>query len=343
LNWTGWVTFNWTKDDFRTARWPIGWDSITGMTFSSSWGNTQNSTSDLYFDSLRFFRKDGSEIDGYIGLEQHLLKVDHDRKTFYDLNAPSIPTSKSHAVNIIRQNAENSIVQVLKPYTEGNFISSFTKTGKTYVINTQIETITIDPGNLESDKPCAVVRRKFFKNESTATTYLACKNISLSESKSDLSVLLYSEDEDSFISLQTSDSLPDYSSKSGTVVFNNIKVTGNKNIGIRVKSCSGFPGFTVSINGKKADVTDKKESGKCVTMTFSIKPKSFEMGDITVLLKEFVTLYFFLKKHFFLSLFIHVFYFYFYFFFHSSTPSSASHIQCSAIIFLVLFLFCFLM
>jgi len=308
LTWLGWKTFNWTKSNFYISRKPMGWNAITGMEFSSAWGHTEQSSSDLYFDSMKFFRADGSEIDGLNGLEHYLPQVNHERKTFFDLNAPSIPTSKSHAVSIIRQNAIDPVVQILKPYTENQFISSFTKNGNSYVINTNVETITVDPGDLNSDAPCSIVKRES-NTKGTVTTYLACSSISLSESKSGLSVSIFSK-EDSFVSFQTANTPPEYDEKSDTVVFKNVKVTGNKNIGITVKSCSSVPGFTVSINGKTAEVISKEytDKGQCVSMTFSTIVDQSEMGDITVLLKDL-------------------------------TLSRASHIQRSMIVFVSLFLF----
>jgi len=308
LDWTGWKTFNWTKTDFKISRSPMGWDSITGLSFSAAWGHTELSSSDVYFDSMRFWRKDGTEIDGLGGLEQLLPEVNYDRKTFYDLNAPSIPTSKSHAVSIIRQNAKNPIVQLLRPYTESKFVLSFSKVGDSYSILTAAESITITPGDSASVAPCAKVTRASNKI-GTINSYLGCKAVVLTESKPNITLSLFPK-EGSVISFQTANSTPVYDAESETVVFNNVKVPGGKVIGINVSSCSGFDGFTVFVNGMKANVTGRYniDIDSCVLMEFSIKVNPSVMGNITVLLKD-------------------------------TSLSSASHIQHSIIIILTLLLF----
>jgi len=310
LNWTGWKTYNWTKSDFKISRWPMGWNAITGMIFSSSWSNTQQESSDVYFDSMMFWDKKGVEIDGRKGLEQHLPKVSYDRTTFYDLNAPSNPTSKRHAVNIIRQNAKNPVVQVLRPLTGTNFITSFTQSGKSYVIKTKTETITVNPGDVESDVPCATVTRKSNK-KGTVTSYLGWKEINLFESEVNLTVLLFPE-EDNVMSFQTENSTPVYNATEKTVVFDRVKAPGKKKIGINVTACSKVDGLTVFINGIYADVVGKKKKDKngCVIKSFStnLNLNPSVMGNLTVVLKD-------LKK-----------------------PSSASHIRYSVVLFLIFFL-----
>ena len=293
MNFTGWKTFNWTKSNFKIDRWPLGWNSITGVSLSAAWSHTQNATSDLYLDSMMFWRKDGSEIDSTKGLEQYFPKVDHDRRIFYDLNAPSNPASKRHAVSIIRQNVSDPIVQVLRPHTETKFISSFSQSGKSYVIETKTETITVNPGDLESEAPCSsVTRRQTNKKGTLETTQLACKSISLSDSDRKLTIVLFST-EGSVISLQQKgDSVPKYNSAEESVTFENVKLPGKKTIGLNVTACSGVNGLSVQFNGKPADVLKGESTDKnnCLTETFTIKldASPCATGDLTVILKEFV-------------------------------------------------------
>jgi len=273
LNSTGWKYFNLKKSDFKTNNYPIGWDAITGLTFSGSFNNGQCESSDVYFDSIMLWRKDGTEIDALNGLEQHLPKVNSARTTFYDLNAPSNPTSKSHAVNIIRQKAGIPIVQLLRPYTGTNFVSSFTQSGKSFVIKTQTETVTVNLGDSESETPCATVTRNSSKR-GTITSYLGCPSINLSENSSNVTVLIFSR-EDSIVSFQTKGSLPQYNRDSNTVVFDNVKVNGDKEIGVNVTCCSDMDleASKVFINGKQLIDTGKRDLRQdgCVTRSFKIK------------------------------------------------------------------------
>jgi len=309
LNWKGWKTYNLTKKDFGKARYPVGWNAITGITFSANWGNTQNATSDLFFDSMQFWRKDGTEIDGFKGLEQYLPKVSHERKTFYDLDAPSNPTSKRHAVSIIRQNAKDPIVQLLRPHTETNFVSSFAKSGKSYVIKTKAETITVNLGDTDSVYPCATVTRKSSK-KGTTTTYLGCDKIDLVDPNMNLTVTFFPR-EGSVVSLQTGESAPEYNATSNSVVFNNVKVTGNKEIGINITTCSRGEIGGVIINGQSADVVEKTTTldAGCIMKSLSINLNTNPsvMGSVIVNLDD-------------------------------DSISSASYTQCSCILLFVLLL-----
>ena len=75
-----------------------------------------------------------------------------------------------------------------------------------------------------------------------------------------------------------------------------IKVPGYKKIGIDVTACTKVDGLSLMINGKYADVvTEQKETKDgCTTKSFSINlgESPLVMGDITVILKEFVLFFF---------------------------------------------------
>ena len=303
LNWTGWKIFNWTKNDFRSSKWVMGWDCITKVRFSASYASTQCESSELYFDSMQFWREDGSEIDSLKGLQQYLPKVDHDRKTFYDLNAHSNPTSILHAVSIIRQNAVNPVVQLLKPCTETKFVSSFSHQSgdKSYLIKTTSETITINPGDLESEAPCASVKRT--REEKIVTTMLACQDVTFVYSELDLTVVLFSAD-GSVISIQSDNSEAEFDSSTKTISFKNVKIPGNnKVIGMNVSVCSSNAHeVECNVNGKSAKVVSEKSSDNkgCVKKSFSMKFKGvpYEVVDLSIVLKEFV--FFLQQMHLFL-------------------------------------------
>jgi len=316
LSWTGWHVFNWTKNNFTTVGTPLGWDAITRVVFNSAWEGKQSETSDLFFDSMMFWRKDGTEIDGLNGLEQYLPKVTHERKTFYDLKAPSIPTSKTHAVSIIRQNAQDPIVQLLRPYTEDTFINSFSKSGNSYVIETAIETINVDPGNLESGLPSATVTRTS-ATKGTTTTYLGWESVELLEPETNTTVSFFFKD-GSPISLQTGTAVYDF--KLYTITFKNVKIMGNKDVGINVTSCTGFKSFSVfkyascpesmqsSIScGQMGSIDSIPVAGDCASMLFTIENFIPDVGDFEV------------------SLSMH-------------EISGANHLQMSTMVFLILFL-----
>jgi len=291
LNWTGWKTFNLTKSNFTVSRYPVGWDSINEIRLSAAWSGTQNATSDLYLDSMMFWRKDGTEIDSFKGLEQFIPQVSHSRKTFYDLNAPSNLGSRHHAVSVIRQNTADPIVQVLRPHTETNFVSSFTQSDdKTFVIKTKSETVTVNSGDLESDYPCSTVTRKANEKGTVTTTNLACERVSLTDSNNkDLTVSFYST-EGSVISLQKGGSASFYDDVEESITFENVKLPGKKKIGIDVRVCSRVNGLSVMFNGKYADILKEKSNDKndCVTESFSIKldASPFAKGNLTVFLKD---------------------------------------------------------
>jgi len=284
LDWVGPRELEWTKEQFGEVRFPLGWDTITSMRFDSQWSKTQQASSDVFFDSLQFFREDGTEIDGFNGLEQYLPSVNHDRTVFYDLKACSVPISLFHAVSIIRHNAKNPIVQLLKSHSESsNFVSSFESSGKSYVITTEAETITVNPGNLDSDKPCTSVKRVSSK-KGTVTTYLGCSSVSLSESESDLTVSLFPGG-NSYINLKTTPL--ENSAVSDSAGFSIVKLTGSSITGLNISSCSGIQDFTVSFNGETLDSVGEEKTDSCLTKSFSISINPSMVGDFKIsLIKE---------------------------------------------------------
>jgi len=104
-----------------------------------------------------------------------------------------------------------------------------------------------------------------------------------------LTVLFFPR-EGSVISLQADDSLPQYNQTEKSVVFENVKVPGSKEIGINVTACSRVSGLTVFINGKYADVVKKKSVDKngCTIKSFKtmLDMNPSVMGNVTVILKD---------------------------------------------------------
>jgi len=215
------------------------------------------------------------------GLEHFLPKVNHGRTTFYDLNAPSNAISnfdsKKHAVSIIRQSAINPIVQLLRPYTGNNFVLNFSQNGEEFTIDTTTETIRVNLGDVYDDTaPCATVTRKSKIKGTGSISHLACSSYELSDPWRRLSVSFFSRDGSSISLLQSSGSVPQFNSQTKTVVFNNVKLFGNKEIVVKVICCSGLHPSKLVINEQRFEAMGKKEisnNGMCITQSFIGKLK----------------------------------------------------------------------
>ena len=100
LNFVGWNLFSFNKTQFGRVRSPIGWNSITGITFSCSWTLSCVPGTNIYLDEMQVFDSNGNVIPDIKNPGLSVVSQDTKSKQFIVADAPNNPATSYHPVAI---------------------------------------------------------------------------------------------------------------------------------------------------------------------------------------------------------------------------------------------------
>eukprot|EP00026_Physarum_polycephalum_P000946 Phypoly_transcript_00947.p1 GENE.Phypoly_transcript_00947~~Phypoly_transcript_00947.p1 ORF type:complete len:1258 (+),score=163.50 Phypoly_transcript_00947:35-3808(+) len=114
LNWTGWKLFNISRSAFPASRFPVGWNKIDSVTWSSSWSATPNPTSHVFIDAFHVYRADGSLVPDTAGWGLEVLSDSNSvARQLITATAPNQPATSYHPVAVTKITGESLFAHLL--------------------------------------------------------------------------------------------------------------------------------------------------------------------------------------------------------------------------------------